>query len=206
MFIIWGSRNRERKINNGNFNCPDCGARRQYEHKQVKSWFTLYWIPIFPTGTLAEYIQCNTCSNAYDVGVLEYDPEKKKQEWNEKVAMLWRNTMISIAASFGKPNSDQAEIIHSELIKNWNITSRLQDVIDDSKNSPSNGIPQNELIQRITPLQDILDLKQKEDFLHISNKILEAGEGEYDLQTSLLSAIGNALGLSNAHIRGILVS
>jgi hypothetical protein len=49
-FIIWGSRAIKRKIGEGMFFCPRCGADREYAMQKVRRWFTLFFIPLFPIG------------------------------------------------------------------------------------------------------------------------------------------------------------
>lgn len=67
--IIYGTRGRESTIEQGAFNCPRCGMNRTYQHIQVKRWFTLYFIPIFPIGTVGDYVQCDSCSGTFGAEV-----------------------------------------------------------------------------------------------------------------------------------------
>lgn len=69
-FIIWGTRARTNTIGSGTFHCPRCRANRDYAYKQVKRWFTLYFIPLFPTRTLGEYVECAGCGAAWKPEVL----------------------------------------------------------------------------------------------------------------------------------------
>ncbi len=69
-FIIWGSRARTKTIGSGTFPCPRCRATRDYAYKQVKRWFTLYFVPLFPTRTLGEYVECAGCGAAWKPEVL----------------------------------------------------------------------------------------------------------------------------------------
>jgi hypothetical protein len=61
-------------VEHGNFYCPNCQAREDYALKQVRSWFTLYFIPIFPLGGGQRYVECSRCRQAYKESVLEYEP------------------------------------------------------------------------------------------------------------------------------------
>ena len=65
MLIIWGFRNRTTKRGEGEFHCPSCEATRQYQHKRVSRYFTLYFVPLFATKTLLDYAECGSCSRAY---------------------------------------------------------------------------------------------------------------------------------------------
>jgi zinc ribbon protein len=68
--IIFGRRNRPKVVQRGSFTCPRCGPGREYEHKQVRRWFTLYFIPIIPLGTAGEYVECRSCAGTFRPEVL----------------------------------------------------------------------------------------------------------------------------------------
>jgi len=63
--IIFGRRSTTRVRNRGTFACPRCGTDRTYAHKQVRRWFTLYFIPVIPLGTIGEYLQCESCAGTF---------------------------------------------------------------------------------------------------------------------------------------------
>ncbi len=50
MFIIFGTKTRIIKENSGHFVCPECEILRPYWLKILQSWFTFFFIPLFPVG------------------------------------------------------------------------------------------------------------------------------------------------------------
>jgi hypothetical protein len=70
--IIWGSKVREKEIAAGQFNCPNCRTTRAYKHKRVDKYFSLYFIPLFKTQDLGEYVECQVCLQKYKPEVLSY--------------------------------------------------------------------------------------------------------------------------------------
>ena len=50
--IIFGTKGVTSTLSTGSFNCPGCSSQTHYDHKRVRKYFTLYWLPIFP-GYLA---------------------------------------------------------------------------------------------------------------------------------------------------------
>lgn len=54
--IILGSRERDKLVGTGQFQCPHCGTLRPYEHHRIDNYFALYFIPLFKVSTLAEYV------------------------------------------------------------------------------------------------------------------------------------------------------
>jgi tetratricopeptide (TPR) repeat protein len=41
--------------------CPNCKQQSMIQPKSVRSWFTLFFIPIFPVGAKRTFSQCNNC-------------------------------------------------------------------------------------------------------------------------------------------------
>ncbi|HEY4055992.1 MAG TPA: zinc-ribbon domain-containing protein [Kofleriaceae bacterium] len=70
--IIFGRRNMTKTANAGQFTCPRCGPASHYEHKQVKRWFTLYFIPVIPLGVVGEYVECRACAGTFKPEVLRF--------------------------------------------------------------------------------------------------------------------------------------
>ncbi len=70
-FIIWGTRGVTTRKGFGRFVCPTCACNREYTHKQVRRFFTLYFIPIIPLNIVGTYVECNTCGGTFKDSVLE---------------------------------------------------------------------------------------------------------------------------------------
>jgi len=70
--IIFGSRVREKEFASGQFNCPNCRTTRPYKHIKIGKYFALYFIPLFKTSDLGEYVECQECHNKYKPEVLTY--------------------------------------------------------------------------------------------------------------------------------------
>ena len=69
--IIFGRRSVTGSMGTGSFDCPRCGPNMPYDHKRVRRFFTLYFIPLIPLGTVAEYIECGVCKGTYKPEVLQ---------------------------------------------------------------------------------------------------------------------------------------
>ncbi len=70
MIIIFGSKVRHKILSTGQFYCPQCKAQRNYELRQARNWFALYFIPIFPLNTIGEFVTCVTCGTNFQRDVL----------------------------------------------------------------------------------------------------------------------------------------
>jgi len=72
--IIWGSKIKKAEVETGKFLCPKCLRVRTYKRIQVSKYFTLYFIPLIRTQVLGEYVECQTCFQAYKPEVLTVAP------------------------------------------------------------------------------------------------------------------------------------
>jgi len=97
--IIWGSKGKKKSMGKGQFLCPRCRCLRPYEHKKVAKYFTLYFIPLFETENLGEYIECQVCGSTWKPEVLEYGRELERdarvQEQASQAARLVSSQMES---------------------------------------------------------------------------------------------------------------
>lgn len=96
MFILFGTAPKTKIEANGKFNCPKCIAKTNYLVKSNRSYFTLFFIPIFPIGEKNEpYVECQLCQRTYYTDVLEnnnfyedgrpFYPEKKQNHYEKNI-------------------------------------------------------------------------------------------------------------------------
>ncbi len=67
--IIWGSKYVFKPVEggwHGQLHCPQCGAARSFVEKQPVKYFTLYWLPLFPTSREDPFIECTACGGRFD--------------------------------------------------------------------------------------------------------------------------------------------
>ena len=62
MILIWGWKSRLKTLSQGTFHCPHCQADRQYDQRQARRWFTIFWIPLIPLKVLGTFVECTTSS------------------------------------------------------------------------------------------------------------------------------------------------
>ena len=74
LLILFGTKDRRRVETKGQFICPKCEVKRDYEVISLREWFTLFFIPILPTANDKEkeiFVECRTCNSTFDTDVLE---------------------------------------------------------------------------------------------------------------------------------------
>jgi len=81
--IIWGSRNKIHEEGIINYVCLVC-TEPQVTVCSYRSWFTLFFIPVFPTESKKYFLSCANCENSYkikdDVNIEELLNESNKKE------------------------------------------------------------------------------------------------------------------------------
>ncbi len=74
--IIWGSKTRQTRGKTGSFFCPGCQLDKGYAQVKWSRYFTLYFIPLFPTETLETRLECNSCKGQFKESVLGLSREQ----------------------------------------------------------------------------------------------------------------------------------
>lgn len=63
MLIVWGTKVFTKKVGAtpGSYECPHCHNVQPCQAIKQTTWFTLFWIPIFPIG-VKRYVACPVCN------------------------------------------------------------------------------------------------------------------------------------------------
>jgi tellurite resistance protein len=109
--IIYGSRGITRTRAKGVFHCPQCTTKVNYKHKRVTRWFTLYFIPTFPTGTAAEYVECQKCQGTFDVGAISYDPEVEREKFEAAYLSGMKRVMVQVMLADGEIQPAEVQLL-----------------------------------------------------------------------------------------------
>ena len=69
MVLIFGWSPRRRRIETLEepLHCPHCGHPSRFERYDVRSWFRLFLVPIFPVGERYHVIECGDCGYAVEI-------------------------------------------------------------------------------------------------------------------------------------------
>ena len=137
--IVFGTKGRSFKIDSGQFYCPNCKTKKNFDKKNTQNWFTLYWIPIFPTGSKEnEHIECETCSNIYHLDVIDYQPNGlSDEEMLSEYENALQNVMSLMIIADGKIEDKEIKIvrdIYNKLTNNKKISeNKLNKIIEKLK-------------------------------------------------------------------------
>ena len=97
--IIFGTRGVTSTIKDGSFYCPQCDCDKNYKHKKVTQFFTLYFIPVIPLGAKGTYVECQSCRNTYIERILQMAAVKQAVVQEEQVPVKDRSKEIAVGAA-----------------------------------------------------------------------------------------------------------
>jgi uncharacterized tellurite resistance protein B-like protein len=199
MILIWGLRARAKTTATGEFFCAHCGADRSYVLQQIRRWFTFFFIPLFPVGkVLGEQVKCTTCGTCFRPEVLT---TPTSAAFSENLRGAMRVASMSMLAAGDRSNSaaraaavDAARQTGADTYDESWLANDL-DAIDPSH-----------LTDYLTPLARGLDPQGKETFITQVARIGLADGPLTASETQVLESLSATLGISAAHLRGIVVS
>ncbi len=182
----------------GKFRCPGCGPQ-EYEHKKVRRWFTLYFIPCLPLGQLGEYVECKGCKSTFEVGVIQGGPEADTQEYH--LALL--RAMAQMAASDGSPQeSEVARALESYRAVAGQAPSRDQLQLELER-AAREGV---EMVGYLRQFHRIATGGEREALVKAAVEVALADGPLNALEQAYLERLGSTLELSAAHVRGIVLT
>jgi len=199
MILIFGFRARAKNVGHGEFFCAHCGADRSYVLQHIRRWFTLFFIPIFPAGrVLGEQVKCTTCGSAYRPDVLN---APTSAAFSENLRGATRVAAVAMLAA-GDVRNEAARTAAVDAARRAGSGS-----YDDSwLANDLSAIDASQLEMYLVPLAQGLSLPGKESFVEQVARVGLADGALSPAESRVIESIGAQLGLSAAHLRGIVVS
>ena len=110
--IIYGTRGITSTLDQGRFHCPSCGPDRIYSHKQVRRFFTLYFIPLIPLDRVGTYIECTRgCRQTFREEVLDFDPNEGREEAEAEFRKVMLQVMVDIMMADGELETSELKTV-----------------------------------------------------------------------------------------------
>lgn len=101
-FILFGTRRMVRDDGQGVAAvCPHCGRKAMFQPKSVRSWFTLFLVPIFPIGGRQQMSQCGNCGTVFRLSPEELSQRvaSGQQQQMQQAIQLYNSLRASPANS-----------------------------------------------------------------------------------------------------------
>lgn len=196
MLLIWGSKVRYAAQENGTFYCPNEGGDRPYARMLATKWFTFFFIPIFKTSDLGEFVQCQTCQNQYDPRVLQ---NPTSGQLMDNLANSMRQAIVSIMRADGVINDQEREMAIHVMQKYSDTPYAAQHLEEDLNSLPATG-----LIEQMQSSAGMLSAQGKENMIR-SCILIAMADGDFDAsEEAEIHTAGAALGMSKAHVSGAI--
>ena len=194
--IIWGWRVRKKTIGTGVFFCPGEGGDRNYEHKQARRWFTIFFIPLIPLKELGDFIECTSCENTYYPDVLK---GKTASEIEDISTIAIRHVAVSMALADGTVDPRERDAAVTVVQRFASHPYGLDDLDSDLSSLQVSALSDN-----LEELSAVLNEHGKENVLTAA-VFLAGADGHVDRsEMEVARQIGKALTMSSAHIEGTI--
>lgn len=203
--IIWGSRGINKTLSTGQFYCPQCEGEERYKHIRVRNFFTLYFIPILPLGTLGEYIECQHCNLTYKQSILRYDPELEREKALAEFEIAITRVMIMIMLADGVVEEAELEVIrgiYQQLTQRELSREDLDGYMEDLKQ-----LNLNDSKERRRLLRKMLGSLNANgcEMVFKAAFMVAAADGAIPMdEQELLEQVGVTLGLKKSHVRQMI--
>jgi hypothetical protein len=200
--IFFGTTSTTKVIGQGEFYCPQCAVRRQYELKRLKRWFHLYWIPIIPLEEVSRWVNCQSCNGDFKEIVLEHDPDRDREEFERGFETAMSSVMLKVALSDGGVSTEKAELIADILSRFRGKTFSAVEVMGWVEQARNDNRTVREIV---SGLAGKLSDGGKELMMRAAVLVAAAGTGAIsDAAAPLVIELGQGIDMSSAHLRGVV--
>lgn len=83
--LIIGVNTRDRELDEGIFDCPNCGQSAEYVRKSRRQYGTLFFIPVLPIGPEHIILECLRCGYQFEADRLAEYKRKPRQNLAESI-------------------------------------------------------------------------------------------------------------------------
>ena len=188
-------------MDSGDFLCPQCATNRNYKHKKVTRFFTLYFIPLIPLGQIGDYVGCQTCKCTFVSRVLEYNPQSSKNEFQALYEKAMRHSMILIMLADGIIDENEMVMVHKIINKfshNDITMDELELLVAKVQREQE---PIGTYLSKVTPS---LNEHSKETIIKCGLAVAHSDGHFDDSEKAMIKEMAEAMEMSSSHLRGIM--
>ncbi|MDG1416574.1 MAG: TerB family tellurite resistance protein [Maricaulis sp.] len=199
--FVFGTKSLKKKLNPGEFDCPQCQQKTQFWERRPRTWGHLYWIPIFPIKTYPSYVECRSCETGFVPSVLDFKPGDSGERFMAK----FERTCLNVAAKMALSDGHIDDVERSEIAQMMSdITSTefsdglVNNALHDMQKSE---LTVQELLADIAP--SLNDGAREMVLMAVVGVAITDGEfAEPEIEQT--RTCGEALLMSKAHVSGII--
>lgn len=198
MLLIWGFKVVAKTLGTGNFHCPTEGVDRSYRHRSARRFFTFFFIPLIPLKRLGEYIECDQCKSTFDAKVLTLPTTAQLED---KLTTALRHLVVAMIRADATVNDSERTAALQVLQHHAN-----HDYSDADLDADLTALSDANLTDHLADLAGSLNEYGKESLLTAA-VTLGTADGSLDQsESNLIEQAGIALGMTKAHVRGVVQS
>jgi DnaJ-domain-containing protein 1 len=199
--IIFGAKVVTSTQAKGTFYCPGCDREGvEYKQQRCRRFVTLYYLPLIPIKTVAEYIECQVCQNTYQPAVLKATAADHRA-FEAEFQLVIKRVMILMLLADGVVADAELEVIRRIYLRLSEIDISIEDLrleVEAARQGVSDVLV---YLERNAP---ILNERGKELVIKSAFLVAAADDQFQDKERQLLADIGKTLDLSNAQVQAIL--
>lgn len=134
MFVVfgWGHRTTKEFGRTEPFRCDQCSNRVRLELKEVKTWFTLFFIPVIPLER-HHLVLCPICLAGYELSSEQFAVEVKRIAALPVEAFAVSPSLASLPSSLNLDDHGEQAIPNKGSLEEW--VNRLDDYLTSIKSS-----------------------------------------------------------------------
>ena len=195
--IIFGTKTTKKLLESGDFHCPQCQQTTSFEKRRAKNWFHLYFIPLIPLKEYPPYVECRQCRNTYIARVLDDEPGRDIAAEFERAAGL---IMAKMVLADGEIDDSEIETMREVYGRITGTTVEREVILKLIESAKGESATAEQIAADFgTRLNaDGQELVMKAILL------IALSDGDFaQEEQDMANAIGKALGMSSAHMKGI---
>jgi len=197
MLLVFGFTVRFTTLAQLQFFCPRCGGDRTGARRAARRWFTLFWIPLIPMKRLGEVVECETCKTRFDSSVAD-------QPTTADLAAVLDDAVRVLTAMIVRTGNTTSPALRSAAVTE---VARVMAGYDDSVLTGDIVALDPALAERyVTPLADGLEVAGKERLVSSLVRVALSDDTVTADQRRVIEHVGRGLGLTPAHVTGIVTS
>ena len=202
--IIFGTRGVTYSADKGEFDCPVCNGRSAYNHKRVRRFFTLYFIPVIPLDMLGEYVECGGCAGTFKPEILELAaaPDGQPQgSFEAEFHHAMKRVMVLMMLADGVIEMSEIQSIQDiyQRLAGKDLTEA--DIRTEAVIAQEEGLSVHDYLGR---LLGSLNDSGKEMVVKAAYMVAASDGDIPEEEMQLLRDVGKALEMTDAHFNGVL--
>ena len=201
MFIIFGFRDRIIVVARGIFYCQTCGMDRSYVRQSIQRWFTLFFIPLFPTGSSrGERIQCLSCGSLFAPAALNVPT---REAMDDLIKSAFRQCAVALLKA-GDPASTLGRTVAVDRLADL---YRPEYTYDDAVlERDLQLVDPLQIAVYVDPIADRFSAQGAELFVSQCVEVAVADGSLTDAQLRAVTSLATSFEMTQVHLQAIIAA